>query len=230
MPNLFEAIASDSDYNRIIAEIKIRSPRDGDLLGNRDPLSIAHSFETAGATALSFITGPVEYGGNTQLLKKICLETSIPVLRKDIVSSGGDIKATVDFGAEAVLLIASLLEKDLLRNLVSLAHDMNIDTVVEVHSASDIEKAICTECQLIGINNRDINRFEMDSGTVGVTEELRSLIPSNLKVISMSGIETSLDLERVLSISDAVLIGTTLMKSGDPGAKLREFLEYPVRR
>lgn len=230
MPNLFEAIASDSDYNRIIAEIKIRSPRDGDLLGNRDPLSIAHSFETAGATALSFITGPVEYGGNTQLLKKICLETSIPVLRKDIISSGGDIKATMDFGAKAVLLIASLLEKDLLRNLVSLAHDMNIDTVVEVHSDSDIEKAICTECQLIGINNRDINRFEMDSGTVGVTEELRSLIPSNLKVISMSGIETSLDLERVLSISDAALIGTTLMKSGDPGAKLREFLEYPVRR
>jgi len=230
MPNLFEAIASDSDYNRIIAEIKIKSPRDGDLLGNRDPLCIAHNFETAGATALSFITGPVEYGGNTQLLREICNQTSIPVLRKDIISSRSDIKASVGFGAEAVLLIASLLERDLLRNLVSLAHDIGIDAVIEVHSDSDIEKAICTECQLIGINNRDISRFEMDSGTVGVTEELRSLIPSNLKVISMSGIETSLDLKRVLRVSDAALIGTALMKSSNPGAKLREFLEYSIRR
>ncbi len=226
MAKLIEAIASNSFHNRIIAEVKIKSPRDGDLLGNRDPLSIAHSFENAGAIALSFITGPVEYGGSIELLIDICNEIGIPVLRKDFISSISDIKASLDFGAEAVLLIASQLEKKLLRDLVTFTHDIGIDAVVEIHSASDIEKAVYTDCQLIGINNRDISKFELDSGTVSVTEDLHSLIPSNLKVISMSGIETSKDIKKALSFADAVLIGTALMKAKNPGAKLKEFLDF----
>lgn len=207
----------------MIAEVKVHSPKYGDILGDRDPIEILRRYEYAGATGISYITAD-EFKGDKELLRKICSETDLPVLRKDFITEKEDIEITAEYGASAVLLITSLLGDDL-PEFVDIALESNLEPLVEVHDEQEIELANETDTPLIGINNRDISRMEMDDGTVSRTEELAELVRDDVTLISESGIRDIADMRRALDLADAVLIGTAFMKSKNPGSTLKKFVD-----
>ncbi|MFO7793185.1 MAG: indole-3-glycerol phosphate synthase TrpC [Candidatus Saliniplasma sp.] len=212
-----------TEGNPVIAEVKVHSPKYGDILGDRDPIEILRRYEYAGATGISYITAD-EFKGDKELLRKICSETDLPVLRKDFITEKEDIEITAEYGASAVLLITSLLGDDL-PEFVDIALESNLEPLVEVHDEQEIELANETDTPLIGINNRDISRMEMDDGTVSRTEELAELVRDDVTLISESGIRDIADMRRALDLADAVLIGTAFMKSKNPGSTLKKFVD-----
>ena len=217
----------NSKRNAIIAELKVYSPKYGDLLRGREPFEILRVYERAGAVGISYITEPRYFRGSFEFLRKLCRETELPVLRKDFITTGEDVERTAEAGASAVLLIARLLGEDL-AELVDLAKEHGLDTLVEVHSEGELMRALETSTTMIGINNRDIRKLELDDGNVSLTERLAHLIPKKYVRVSESGISTVDDLRRALRLTDAALIGTALMKAEDPGELLRKFVEVEV--
>ncbi len=216
-----------SSKNAIIAELKVYSPKYGDLLRGRDPFEILRAYEDAGAVGISYITEPNYFKGNFEFLRKLCRETELPVLRKDFITTADEVERTAEVGAKAVLLIARLLRGDL-PELVDHAREHGLDTLVEVHSEEELAVAIESKSTMIGINNRDIRRLELDDGNVSLTERLAPMIPKRYVRVSESGIATVGDLRRALRNADAALIGTALMKAEDPGELLRRFVEVEV--
>ncbi|MCD6373443.1 MAG: indole-3-glycerol phosphate synthase TrpC [Thermococcus sp.] len=223
---LSRAIRS-SKKNAIIAELKLYSPKYGDLLKGRDPFEILRAYERAGAVGISYITEPWHFRGSFEFLRKLCQETELPVLRKDFITEREDIERTAEAGASAVLLIARLLGEEL-AEFVDVAREHGLDTLVEVHSKGELSIALQTNTTMIGINNRDIRKLELDDGDVSLTERLAPLIPKRYVRVSESGISTMDDLRRALRLTDAALIGTALMKAEDPERLLREFVEVKV--
>ncbi|GAB6134753.1 indole-3-glycerol phosphate synthase TrpC [Thermococcus prieurii] len=217
----------NSKKNAIIAELKVHSPKYGDLLRGRDPFGILRAYERAGAVGVSYITEPRYFRGSFEFLRKLCRETELPVLRKDFITTGEDVERTAEAGAAAVLLIARLLGEDL-AELVDLAKEHGLDTLVEVHSEGELMRALETSTTMIGINNRDIRKLELDNGNVSLTERLAPLIPRKYVRVSESGISTLDDLRRALRLTDAALIGTALMRAEDPEELLRKFVEVEV--
>jgi len=217
----------NSKRNAIIAELKVYSPKYGDLLRGREPFKILRAYERAGAVGISYITEPRYFRGSFEFLRKLCRETELPVLRKDFITSGDDVERTAEAGASAVLLIARLLGEDL-AELVDLAKEHGLDTLVEVHSEGELRRVLETSTTMIGINNRDIRKLELDDGNVSLTERLAPLIPRKYVRVSESGISTVDDLRRALRLTDAALIGTALMKAEDPRELLRKFVEVEV--
>ena len=134
----------DCKKNAIIAEIKVYSPKYGDLLRNRNPFDILKAYERAGAVGISYITEPKHFKGDFELFKKICKESSLPVLRKDFITSKEDIERTAEAEGSAILLIARIL-KDKTAEFVDYALEHGLDTLVEVHSIDDINIAINTK-------------------------------------------------------------------------------------
>jgi indole-3-glycerol phosphate synthase len=206
----------------IIAEIKTFSPRYGDLLAGRSILDILHIYEDCEATGISYITA-AQFKGTITELRTICNESSLPVLRKDFITTAEAIEETATAGASAILLIARLL-KDRTAELVDVARSCGLDTLLEVHSEEDIAIAETTKTTIIGINNRDIACFETDDGTVSVTEELAPRISKGAILVSESGIATRSDLARALAHADAALIGTALMSATSISAKMQELM------
>ncbi|MDK2868964.1 MAG: indole-3-glycerol phosphate synthase [Pyrococcus sp.] len=213
--------------NPIIAEIKVYSPKYGDLLRGRDPLKILRAYEEGGAVGISYITDQKYFKGSFDFLKVLCKETTLPVLRKDFITSKEEIEKTAEVGASAVLLITRLL-KDELPEFVDYAKEHGLDTLVEVHTEEDLKLAIKTNSTMIGINNRDIGKLEMDDGNVSLTEILAPKIPEKFVKVSESGIATLEDLRRALRVADAALIGTALMKAENPGELLKKFVEAKI--
>lgn len=214
--------STQSAIPAIIAEIKTFSPRYGGLLAGRSIRDILYTYEDAGATGISYITAP-QFEGSMTIFSSICAASSLPVLRKDFITTLSGIEETAANGGSAILLIARLL-KDRTADFVDDARSYGLDTLVEVHTAQDIDIAVDTNTTLIGINNRDISRFETDDGTVSVTEELAPLITSDALIVSESGIATHDDLCRALAHADAALIGTSLMSASSISAKMRELM------
>ncbi|AGK60663.1 indole-3-glycerol phosphate synthase [Archaeoglobus sulfaticallidus PM70-1] len=210
--------------NPVIAEIKTYSPIHGDLVRNRNVIDILRAYENANAVGISYITAR-EFKGDFENLKLICKETELPVLRKDFILSKEEIERTASAEASAILLIARLLGHKT-AEFVDLAHESDLEALVEVHSAEDIQIVEESKAEIIGINNRDIMKLEKDDGDVSVTERLSGLISVKGRiVVSASGIRTLEDLKRALKCADAVLIGTALMMADDPESKLRSFVE-----
>lgn len=207
----------------IIAEIKVFSPRYGDLLKGRNPIDILDAYEQHGATGISYITAS-EFKGNAELFSNICKISNLPVLRKDFVTDTKEIDRTYEAGASAILLIGRLL-KERTSEFVDYAMDLGLDTLVEVHTIDDVDMANQTSTTMIGINNRNIACFEKDDGTVEITEQLHSMLNRNAILVSESGIATPDDMRRAARCTDAALIGTALMRAQDPGNALREFME-----
>ena len=201
-------------YNPIIAEIKVHSPKYGDLLRNRDPIQILHIYEECGVAGISYITEPRYFKGSKELLRKITNETSLPVLRKDFIENKDDIEETSALGATAVLLIARRL-KEALYELVDYAKTCGLEPLVEVHSLGDLRIALESNTDIIGINNRDITQLEKDDGSIEITKKLATKIPPSYLKISESGITSVKDLKEVLRYTDAALIGTAFMKSSN---------------
>ncbi len=208
--------------NPILAEIKIYSPKHGDLLRGRDPLEILKVYERCRVAGISYITSHI-FKGNLKMLEKICNESNIPVLRKDFISSKEEIELSASMGVSAILLIARILGEKT-AEFVDYALEHGLEALVEVHTIDDVKIVESTKASIVGINNRDISKLEVDNGDVELTKRLSPLIRDRIKV-SESGIMSLDDLRIALRYADAALIGTAFMKAEDTEAVVKSFVE-----
>tara|TARA_B100001964_G_C14237974_1_gene603467 strand:- start:1528 stop:2313 length:786 start_codon:yes stop_codon:yes gene_type:complete len=213
-----EARAS-SGRPAIIAEIKKASPSKGVIRNNFEPVLIARSYETAGATCLSVLTDVSFFQGANQYLKKARGAVSLPVLRKDFIVDPYQVYESRVIGADCILLIASILEPGSLEQLYRLAVSLGMDVLVEVHNEAELAMALAVSPRLLGINNRNLRTFDVDLRT---TLNLLAEIPDDTLVVTESGIHTRENVE--LMIENNVfgfLVGEAFMKEADPGKKLQ---------
>jgi len=204
----------------IIAEVKKGSPSKGIIRADFDPLEIARTYEDNGATCLSVLTEEHFFMGNLDYLGLIRASVNLPLLRKDFIFDPYQIHESRSAGADAILLIAAMLDLSQLRDLYALARELQMDVLLEVHDEAEMDIALRTDCQLIGVNNRNLRSFVTDLGTTGRLS--RMLLPGRL-LVAESGINSRDDI-RNLSVAgaSAFLIGESLMREDDIGAKLRE--------
>ncbi|MFZ5755031.1 MAG: indole-3-glycerol phosphate synthase TrpC [Bacillota bacterium] len=204
----------------LIAEVKKASPSRGVLREDFDPVKIAACYEANGAAAISVLTDVGFFQGSLDHLKKIKQSVRLPVLRKDFIIDPYQIYETKAYGADALLLIAAVLQKEELTSFLKLARDLELAALVEVHCPQELEKALWAGAEIIGINNRDLKTFKTDLQT---TFELAGLVPDRCLLVSESGISTVHDLKRLAEAGvDAVLVGEALVTSSDLGLKVRE--------
>lgn len=214
--------ARDAGRAPLIAEIKVRSPKEGDLLVGRDPVQLARRMESAGAACLSVVTEGRHFGGSLALLRTVAAAVSLPILRKDFVTGRDDVRATSEHGASCLLLIAASLPWPKLVGLHEEAHRHGLETLVEVHDASQLRQALTLDLDLLGINNRDISRLETDDGTVANTIRLLGKVPAGVSTISESAISDPEEVRGVLAAGGlGVLIGTSILKVRDPEQAIR---------
>jgi indole-3-glycerol phosphate synthase len=206
----------------IIAEIKRASPSKGLIRHEFDPAGLARQFSANGASALSVLTETRFFQGSLEYLEQIRRTVGVPLLRKDFILESYQVIEARSFGADAILLIAALLDRPLLGDLRSEAESAGLDVLVEVHTEAELDLALEAGCRLIGINNRDLRTFEVNLET---TERLLPRVPAGIPVVCESGIEGLGQIERLEKLGvHSFLIGETLMRAPDPGAKLRELL------
>jgi indole-3-glycerol phosphate synthase len=207
--------------NAIIAEIKTYSPKYGDLLGNRDPLEILEIYHRCRVAGISYITAR-GFRGDFKVLKEICKNSQLPVLRKDFILSKSEIERTAEAEASAVLLIARLLTNKT-PEFADYALEHGIEPLVEVHNLSDLD-FLSERMRIVGINNRDIFSLELDDGDVSNTERIAKKINAEC-IVSESGISTISDLKRALRFADAALIGTAFMRAKNTEEFVKSFVE-----
>jgi indole-3-glycerol phosphate synthase len=205
----------------LIAEYKRRSPSAGDLPRGADPVEqIVRAYERGGAAALSILTDGEHFGGSLADLRAARTATDLPILRKDFIVDRYQLYEAAAAQADAVLLIVAALGPDELAQLHAEADSLDLDCLVEVHDADQLEAALAVDTEVIGINNRDLNDFSVD---LERTFELLADVPAGKTVVSESGIgsrDQVAELERVGV--DAVLIGETLMRAENPEQACRE--------
>lgn len=196
----------------VIAEVKKASPSKGVISESFNPLSQAVSYEKSGADAVSCLTEERYFLGKNEYLSDIAKTVSIPVLRKDFITDPYQIYHAKVMGADAVLLIAALLETGIIKEFRAIAEELGLSVLAETHSESEIESVLSAGCSIIGINNRDLRTFEVNINT---TERLIKYIPKGYAVISESGLKSTEDLKSVREWgASGVLIGETFMRSG----------------
>ena len=206
----------------IIAEVKRRSPSKGILREAFDPARFALIYEESGAAAVSGLTDNVFFGGDETHLADIKQRVHLPLLRKDFIIDLYQIYETRYLHADAILLIAGILEKEQLGEYVGLAQSLGLSVLCEVHSENELDKALASGAGIIGINNRDLTTFSVDLNT---SISLSAAIPADRIIVSESGISSRGDIERLTNAGiHAFLIGETLMRSDDMVRKLRELL------
>ncbi len=221
-PRGFAEALSKSAEIALIAEIKKASPSAGIIREDFDALEIGKTYESCGASAISVITDEHFFQGSLSRLEKVTRAVSIPVLRKDFVIDPLQIYEARAAGADAVLLIVSILSDTELSDFLALCKDLALDALVEVHTAEELDRALGTDARVIGINNRNLKTFQVDLKT---TERLVAHIPKGVLCVSESGINNHDDMKRLGEAGvDAVLVGTSLMKAQDVGAKVKELL------
>lgn len=207
---------------RLIAELKKASPSKGVFRDNFEPEAILRDYEQSPASALSILTDEPFFQGSLDNLLLARRLTTKPLLRKDFLVDEYQLYEARVYGADAVLLIVAALDDVQLRELLALAGELGMDALVEVHSESEVERALRAGAKIIGVNNRDLRTFEVDLNT---TLQLRGLIPSDCVLISESGIETREQVQQLEEAGvDAILVGETLIRSDNPIAKARELL------
>ena len=219
--SLRKSLMGDSSIS-IIAEIKRQSPSRGKLAPDLSVEKLAVDYELAGARGISVLTDRKYFGGSNHDLMTARHYSSLPVLRKDFILHEYQVWESRLIGADAILLIAAVLETDELKRLYSLAGELGLEVLIEVHTKDEIDLIGPLNPDIIGINNRDLNSFTVDLAT---TEELRQYIPDDAVCISESGLKTRDDLVRLQSCGiDAVLIGEGIVTSPNPADKIRELL------
>jgi indole-3-glycerol phosphate synthase len=207
----------------IIAEVKKASPSKGVLSPDLNPVALARTYADNGAAAVSVLTESKYFQGSLDHLAEIREAVKTPLLRKDFIFDPYQVYESRAYGADALLLIAAILETEQLDELLALSYELGLDCLVEVHNESEAEKAIDSGAHIIGINNRDLATFEVDIGT---TMRLRPLIPEDRIAVSESGISRRKDLDNLKSWGvDAALVGEALLTSSDIVAKMREFIK-----
>lgn len=215
--------AVTSDWTAIIAEIKKGSPSKGMIRENFDLLEISETYQNNGATCLSVLTDEKFFMGHLRYLAMVRETVSLPLLRKDFICDSYQIYEARAAGADAILLIAAMLDLNQLRDFSAVANEIHLDVLLEVHDEAEMEKALQTDCTLIGVNNRNLKTFKTDLGTTG---RLAQMMPSDRLLVAESGINNRADIVRLQSEgASAFLIGEAMMREKNIGAKLQELLK-----
>jgi indole-3-glycerol phosphate synthase len=213
---------SNQSIPNVIAEVKRASPSKGVIREDFQPVDIAKGYESAGASAISVLTDVKFFQGSLAYLTDCRSAVSIPVLRKDFIIDSYQIEEAQAAGADAILLIAALLDTDTLHIFRKHADSLGMASLVEVHDETELDSALESGANVIGINNRNLQTFQVDLET---TFRLLPRIPKDKVIVSESGIATREDLLRLADVGvDAVLVGETFMKAPSPGEKLRELI------
>ena len=206
----------------IIAEIKQASPSKGTLAHRFDPEAIAQRYAAGGAAALSVLTDTEFFQGSLADLETARAAVSVPVLRKDFTIDAFHVIEAAAHGADAILLIAAILEESELRSLRELAAGFHMDALVEVHDESELEAALASGARIVGVNNRNLHTFEV---TLETSLRLASKIPAGIVKVAESGIHSRSAVAQLEEAGfHAFLIGEHLMKAADPAAALRGLL------
>jgi indole-3-glycerol phosphate synthase len=222
-PGVFRSALSRTDRVNVIAECKRRSPSRGVIRADYDPMTIARSYESAGAAAISVLTEPTFFDGALEHLSAVRTAVTTPLLRKDFVISEYQLLEARAAGADAVLLIVAALDDQELRHLLTAARSLGLDALVEVHDDPELSRAIDTGADIIGVNNRNLRTLAVD---VDASERLIAHMPSHVVAVSESGLKTAADLRRLRQCGyHAFLIGERFMAAPDPGALLADLLE-----
>jgi indole-3-glycerol phosphate synthase len=204
----------------LIAEVKKASPSKGVINAQINPVETALKYQAGGAGAISVLTEEEFFMGDNSYLKDIARKVNIPILRKDFIIDPYQIYHSKYLGASIILLIVAILDRDKLKEYLSIADSLGLDAIVEVHTEEELLVAIEIGARIIGINNRNLNTFEVDLKT---TKRLMELMPEDKLVISESGIKTADDVQYLKGLGvKGILIGETLMRSTDVGKAIEE--------
>ena len=216
----------------LIAEVKKASPSVGVIQQNFDAVGIARQYERAGASALSVLTDEKFFQGRLDYLQMIRTEVKLPLLRKDFIIDELQVYESVAYGADAILLIVAILDAAQLKAFSALAKSLRVAALVEVHHELELDRALTAGAEIIGINNRDLRDFSVRLET---TERLAAIVrnkvgaPTSVSgrplIVAESGIHTRADVDRIAKAGvDAILVGESLMRSGDIAAKVKELM------
>lgn len=215
----FSAALEKTRTIAVIAEIKRRSPSQGNLRREFSPVKLAKAYLAGGARALSVLTDRKYFGGTARDLAAVRKAVNLPILRKDFTVDEYQIYESRLLGADAILLIASVLSLKKIRRFSALAGNLGLDALIEVHTEAELEKVLRLRPKLIGINNRDLRNFRVDITT---TRKLACRLPKKCILISESGITDREDLRFLRTCGvKAVLVGESLLKKKDVAAALR---------
>jgi indole-3-glycerol phosphate synthase len=203
----------------VIAEIKRKSPSGGLIREDFDPEAIANIYYHHGASAISVLTDFEFFGGRDDYPMLVKQTVELPVLRKEFIIDPYQILESRVLGADAILLLANVLDTSRLTDSIHYATELNMDCLVEVHNEQEMECTLKAGASIVGVNNRDLRTFEV---SIGTSLELKALIPDEVVTVSESGIHTYEDMKQLeFAGFDAVLVGTSLMRAQDIGEALR---------
>ncbi len=205
---------------RLIAEIKGRSPSRGTIRKTVDAAGIARRYESAGASCISVLTDTRFFAGALERIPEVRDAVDVPVLQKDFIIDEYQVYEARCIGADCILLIVAALPREQLRDLLALADTLGLDALVETHTAEEMKAALDAGARLIGVNNRNLQTFEVSLST---TEELAPMVPADRVLVGESGIFSREDVMRLAEAGvDAVLVGEALMSAPDIPARVRE--------
>ena len=212
--------ALKSEGIQIIAEIKRRSPTDGDINIMADPGKIAKAYAKNGAACISVLTDQHYFGGQLEFIQQVKVAVELPVLRKDFIISEYQVWETFQGGADAILLIADAIEASLLKDLYDLANELGLHVLIETHNADHLKWISDLNPEIVGVNCRNLAKMETD---ITWFESIAGDLPQNSIYVAESGIKSHLDLEYISKLGfHSALVGSSLMKSQDPGMALAE--------
>jgi indole-3-glycerol phosphate synthase len=215
----FRAALVASTELAVVSEIKRRSPSKGDLHADLDPAETAMAYEAGGAACLSVLTDVEFFGGSIADLQAARGAVALPVIRKDFTIDPRDVADARLIGADAVLLIAAALDPFELVELHELATELGLDALVEVHDEPELEEAMNAGASLVGVNQRDLVTFQVDHQRA---ERMAKEIPDGVVKVAESGVRDADDARRLAAAGyDAILVGESLVTSGDPAAAVR---------
>ncbi len=229
-PRAFDRVLlrDPSEPVRVIAELKKASPSKGLIRHDFQPVDHARSYEQHGAAALSVLTDEKFFQGSLAILSRIKEAVGIPVLRKDFVIDEYQILEARVAGADALLLIAAILTNAQMEDYLEMTHSLGMQAVLEIHTFNDLERALDCKPKIIGINNRNLETFEVD---LRQTERILQQLPNHYLTISESGISTPDDVRYCADLGvNAVLVGEALMREPEPGEALGRLISAAVQK
>lgn len=206
----------------LIAECKKASPSKGLIAPKYDAVSLATTYEKAGASAISVLTDARHFQGSLEDMRDVKETVKIPVLRKDFIFDEYQVYESRTAGADAILLIAAVLGDSEIKNLLALTHKLGMNALIEVHTEEELERMLALSPRIIGINNRNLQTFEVDFEN---TARLRQMIPDEVVVVGESGLKTAANVKQMRDIGvDAILVGETLVRSKETAETVHNFV------
>lgn len=214
----FRRALAEADGIAVISEVKRRSPSKGDLFAGLDPANLARDYERGGASCLSVLTDEEWFGGSLADLQLARAATSLPVIRKDFTVDARDVVDARLMGADCVLLIAAALDDRELTDFHSLATEIGLDVLVEIHDEPELQRALAVNASLIGVNQRDLITFQVDQQRA---IRMAPQMPAGVVRVAESGVRDANDAAALHKAGyHALLVGETLVTSGDPAAEI----------